>query len=266
MEFQIKGDEGMVTMNKKISTEESIARWDRFADNYAALCDELGGFHKEVFLNPTIFSMIDSLQNRRILEAGCGEGYLSRLFSSAGANVTAVDYSTRMIEIAKERTPSDLAIQYHHGNCENLDFLSDSSFEYIISNMVIQDLADYEGAISEMYRLLVDGGVFIFSILHPCFVTPECGWEKTADGQKLHWNVDNYFYEGCFEQGLGGAEKMVFYHRTLTSYIDTILRTGFTIERIVEPKPTEEMIQKYPMAEEDLRCPDFIVFKLRKSV
>ncbi|RCK09638.1 class I SAM-dependent methyltransferase [Bacillus licheniformis] len=66
------------------------------------------------------------------------------------------------------------------------------------------------------------GGCFIFSILHPCFVTPESGWERTKDGQKLHWNVDRYFYEGAYEQPLGGEEKMFLFHRTLTSYINTI--------------------------------------------
>jgi ubiquinone/menaquinone biosynthesis C-methylase UbiE len=164
--------------------------------------------------------------------------------------VTAVDYSPRMIEIAKERTSKDLLIDYKQGNCEELTILEDKSFDLIVSNMVIQDLANYEKAFSEMYRLLVDGGCFIFSILHPCFVTPECGWEKTESGEKLHWNVDKYFYEGAY--------------RTLTSYINTLIKTGFVLESIVEPKPSTEMLKKYPSFEEDFRCADFIVFKVKK--
>ncbi|OMI26204.1 hypothetical protein BTA31_15420 [Bacillus haynesii] len=78
---------------------------------------ELGDIHKEVFLNPAIFSLIDMVKNQRVLDAGCGEGYFSRLLAKAGASVTAVDYSPRMIDIAKERT-DDLPIEYRHGNCE----------------------------------------------------------------------------------------------------------------------------------------------------
>ncbi len=169
-----------------------------------------------------------------------------------------------MIEIAKHRTPKNLIIDYKQGNCEDLSILEDNCFDFIVSNMVIQDLANYELAFREMYRLLVNGGSLIFSILHPCFVTPESGWEKTENGEKLHWNVDQYFYEGTYEQKLGDKEKMVLFHRTLTSYINTLLNTGFVLESIVEPKPSKEMLEKYPSFEEDLRCPDFIVFKLKK--
>lgn len=49
-----------------------------------------------------------------------------------------------MLEIAKKSTSNDLGIQYRHGNCENLFFLEDNSFDIIVSNMVIQDLANYE--------------------------------------------------------------------------------------------------------------------------
>ncbi len=40
---------------------------------------EQGDFHKEVFLNPTLFSLMGEVKNKKVLDAGCGEGYLSRL-------------------------------------------------------------------------------------------------------------------------------------------------------------------------------------------
>jgi 2-polyprenyl-3-methyl-5-hydroxy-6-metoxy-1,4-benzoquinol methylase len=255
---------GELKMKQNVGTKEAIKRWGAFADTYSKNHTEQGDLHKEVFLNPTLFSLMGNVKNKKVLDAGCGEGYLSRILSKSGATVAAIDYTPRMIEIAKERTPNDLLIDYEQGNCEDLNTLGDKSFDLIVSNMVIQDLANYEKAFQEMYRLLVDGGHFIFSILHPCFVTPECGWEKTESGEKLHWNVDQYFYEGVYEQGLGDKEKMLFFHRTLTSYINTLIKTGFVLESIVEPIPSKEMLKKYPSFEEDFRCADFIVFKLKK--
>lgn len=203
-----------------------------------------------------------SKKNRRLSLSS--RRYLIRILAKSGATVTAVDYSPRMIEIAKSRTSNDLQINYMLGNCEELSFLEDKSFDLIVSNMVIQDLANYEKAFQEIYRLLVDDGCFIFSILHPCFITPESGWEKNEYGKRLHWNVDNYFYEGAYEQRLSSKEKILLFHRTLTSYINTIIKTGFILEGIVEPKPSDEMLKKYPSFEEDFRCADFIVFKLKK--
>ncbi|WP_455662819.1 class I SAM-dependent methyltransferase [Pradoshia sp.] len=252
-------------MKTILGTEEAIKRWDAFADTYAKNHAEQGDPHKEVFLNPAFLSLMGDIHKKNVLDAGCGEGYFSRILSKSGARVTAVDYSAKMIEIAQARTPKDSEIDFKQGNCEDLYFLENGHFDLIVSNMVIQDLADYQQAFSEMYRLLAAGGSFIFSILHPCFVTPECGWERAQNGEKLHWNVDKYFYEDVYEQpGLGEKEKILFFHRTLTSYINTLIQTGFVIESIVEPKPSPEMLEKYPSFEEDLRCPDFIVFKVRK--
>ncbi|WP_029270578.1 class I SAM-dependent methyltransferase [Virgibacillus alimentarius] len=251
---------------KNISTEEAIKRWDRYAETYSAAHNEKGDIHKEIFLNPTLLSLMGTVKNKKVLDAGCGEGYFSRILAKSEANVTAIDYSEKMLEIAKERTPIDLRIDYKHGSCEDLNFLEDNSFDLIVSNMVIQDFANYEKAFQEMYRLLVNGGYFIFSILHPCFVTPESGWEKTKDGEKLHWNVDKYFYEGVYEQRLGDKEKKLLFHRTLTSYVNNVIKAGFILEGLVEPKPSEDKLSKYPSFEEDFRCADFIVFKLRKKV
>lgn len=253
-------------MMHEIGTEEAIKRWDKYAELFALSYGENGDIHREIFLNPALFRLIDGLESKNVLDAGCGEGYLSRMLANSGAAVTGVDYSERMIQLARDKTSEELKISFLHGNCEDLSFLEDKSFDLIVSNMVIQDLSNYESAISEMYRLLVDGGTFIFSILHPCFVTPGSGWVKSDTGEKLYWKVDNYFYEGAYEQAfpIDEQEKFVYFHRTLSSYINTIVRSGFQMEEMIEPKPSDEMLEKYPSFEEDFRCSDFLVFKLRK--
>ncbi len=246
--------------------KEAIKRWNTHAEALAAQYTSQGDRSREVLLNPVLLDFLGSVENRRVLDAGCGEGYLSRILADKGAKVVAVDYSRKMLEIARERTPSDYAIEYYYGNCENLDFLEDESFDIIVSNMVLQDLFDYEKAVTEMYRLLFKKGVFIFSILHPCFSTPESRWIKNEKGEKLYWKVDKYFDEGAYEQPWPPDVKngVLLFHRTLTSYFKTIKKVGFILEDLIEPKPSEDMIQKYPYFKDDLRMCHFLVFKLRK--
>ena len=253
-------------MKRQMTSDEAIKRWDWHAEEITRNYTEQGDVHREVLLNPAIFSLIEKTSGISILDAGCGEGYLSRLLANKGAIVTAVDYSEKMLKIATTKTPSDLNIKYYQGNCENLDFLKDNSLDMIVSNMVIQDLENYEATFGEMYRLLREGGYYIFSILHPCFVTPKSGWVKNTNGQKLYWKVDNYFYEGVYEQTfpVDAENKVVFYHRTLSSYFQAIQKAGFILETLIEPKPSQEMLKKYPSFEEDLNISNFIVFKLRK--
>lgn len=249
------------------TTEEAIKRWDIHAEELASKYTSQGDRHREVFLNPVLLPLLGSVETRRILDAGCGEGYLSRILARKGAEVVAVDYSRTMLDIARRRTPGELPIEYFYGNCEDLHFLKSETFDSIVSNMVLQDLADYEKALEEMYRLLVKGGFCILSIMHPCFTTPECGWVKNENGKKLYWKVDHYFREGVFEQPwpIHAKQGVLLFHRTLTSYFRAIKRTGFIIEDLIEPKPSEKMICKYPEFKDDLRMCHFLVFKLRKK-
>src|SRR5699024_69542 len=116
-------------MVENVHSEEVIKRWDRFADTYAKNHGQHGDPHKEVLLNPTLFALMGNVSGMEVLDAGCGEGYLSRMISRKGANVTADDYSTSMLAIAKELTPKKLSIHYQWGNCEALHFLEDQSFD-----------------------------------------------------------------------------------------------------------------------------------------
>ncbi|MGE7952340.1 class I SAM-dependent methyltransferase [Lysinibacillus xylanilyticus] len=253
-------------MKRTVTTEEAIRRWNQNAERFTADYDEHGGIHREILLNPAIFSLLEEVEGKSLLDAGCREGYLSRILAQKGAIVTAVDYSEKMLEIARARTRGEVTIQYEYGNCEKLNFLADEQFDCIVSNMVLQDLENYKEALSEMYRLLKPNSTFIFSILHPCFITPNSGWIRNEKLDQQYWKVQRYFYEGVYDQKLplDSDEKIVFYHRTLTSYMKAIIQAGFTIEDVIEPMPSKEMLTKYPQFEEDLHCADFIVFKLRK--
>ncbi|PRO66418.1 class I SAM-dependent methyltransferase [Alkalicoccus urumqiensis] len=250
---------------KNDDTNESIRRWNTFAEAYAAAHHEEGDLHKEVLLNPVLHRFLGDADGKDILDAGCGEGYFSRQLAAAGAVVTAADASSRMLAIAGERTDPAAPIHYIQENAETLASLNSRTFDAVISNMVMQDLGDIEEAFGAVHRVLKNGGAFVFSILHPCFISPGGGWVKNDAGEKLYWKTDRYFEEGVYEQPFGTEENMLLFHRTLTTYIMTLLRAGFTLKAVEEPKPSPAMLEKYPAFQEDLRCADFIVFHAVKE-
>ena len=253
-------------MDDQLQTGDSVRWWDEHGEEITEGHTPEGDTHRVVLLNPVLFDLLGEVRGKRILDAGCGEGYLSRLLARRGANVLGIDYARKMLEIAGKRTPTEMAVEYRHGNFEDLSFLDDASFDIIVSNMALQDLCDYESAIKEAHRLLAPDGRFVFSISHPCFDTSESGWVRDDEGRKLHWKVDKYFCEGAYREDWPGFvwDGQVVFHRTLTSYFQAILKTGFSIEAVVEPKPAEEMLKKYPAFKDDFRMCHFIVFKLRK--
>ena len=103
-----------------ISTDEAIERWNEHAEAFTAGYTEEGDRSRRILLNPAIFSLLGHVEGTEILDAGCGEGYLSRLLERKGAHVTAVDYSTEMLKLAEAKAPESSGIHYHHGNCEKM--------------------------------------------------------------------------------------------------------------------------------------------------
>jgi SAM-dependent methyltransferase len=248
------------------TSAEAARRWSLHARATMDRFGEEGDPHRIVLLNPALDELLPEVEGLHVLDAGCGEGYLSRKLARQGAHVTAVDYAQGMLALARERTEPTLDIRYLHGSCETLDGLVDGAFDLVVSNMVLMDLGDHRAALRSFYRVLAAGGLLVFSISHPCFTAPSMGWVRDEEGRKLHWKVDRYFDEGPFEQPWppGASEGLILFHRTLSNYLRTLLRTGFELLDVIEPKPTEEALVDYPSFRDDFRMCHFIVFKAVK--
>ena len=60
-------------------------------------------------------------------------------------------------------------------------------------------------------------------------------------GNIKHFPIDNYFYEGKRE-AIFLKEPVIKYHRTLTTYLNTLLENDFELQHIIEPQPPKEMM------------------------
>ena len=72
--------------------------YDQFADVYAEMVE---GRDETDPITSALLDELGSVQGMRVLDAGCGEGHLARILAARGANVTAIDVSPRLIDIAR---------------------------------------------------------------------------------------------------------------------------------------------------------------------
>jgi SAM-dependent methyltransferase len=210
----------------------------------------------------TLEMMLPDFQDKRVLDLGCGYGWHCQYAVEHGAkSVTGVDISEKMLAVAREKTAE--RIQYICTPIEDAQF-PDQSFDVVISSLAFHYLKSFDDLAEKVSTWLSDGGEFVFSVEHPIFTASGAqDWVRDADGKILHFPVDSYFYEGQRETKFLG-EKVVKYHRTITTYVNALLQSGFAITGIVEPQPPQTMLETIEGMKDELRRPMMLIFSARK--
>lgn len=125
-----------------------------------------------------------------------------------------------------EAENSDDRITYQCSAMEDLEFPAET-FDIVISSLAFHYVKEYEQLMKRIVMWLKQGGELVFSVEHPVFTSYGTqDWYYNADGNILHFPVDNYYYEGERNAVFLG-EKVTKYHRTMTTYINSLLENGF---------------------------------------
>lgn len=197
--------------------------------------------------------LLPDFKNKRVLDLGCGYGWHCIYAAENQASfVTGTDISSKMLQVARSKTDFD-CVRYECRAMEELEY-DKESFDVILSSLAFHYIRDFEPLAANIYDWLAPGGSFVFSVEHPVFTAYGTqDWYYDEKGEILHFPVDNYYYEGKRDAVFLG-EHVVKYHRTLTTYVNTLLNCGFTLRHIVEPKPPEEMLG-LPGMKDEMRRP-----------
>jgi ubiquinone/menaquinone biosynthesis C-methylase UbiE len=211
------------------------AAYDAIAEWYDALVRKGGLIHDLVL--PTIFELMGDVAGQRICDLACGQGLVARQLAKQGANVVGVDLSSELLKIARRYQDTTAAsISYFQGNAVALPLQSETC-DGVICNLALMDIPDLEAALLNVNRILRPTGWFIFSITHPCLEISraQSRWMVTPIGLR---EVTSYFVEGPWHSDNpdGVRGRVAVYHRTLSTYINTLRRAGLTLECLVEPQ------------------------------
>jgi hypothetical protein len=128
--------------------------------------------------------------------------------------------------------------------------------------MALMHIDDLKATFFSVREVLRPGGWFVFSITHPCFQTPRAGWGWLEDGSVCR-QISDYFDEGAWLSGGDGLRAPAGgQHRTLSSYVNTLVQTGFQLAQIVEPQATVAAAARMPGY---TNVPAYMLFKARRS-
>ena len=199
-----------------------------------------------------LFDLVDDYSGKTILDLGCGIGVFSKDLSNKAKKVVGIDISEKCIEYAKSKNNSD-NIDYFTMDINNINLIKEK-FDIVFSDMVFNYIEDYDKLLLNIYELLNDNGIIVFSQVHPISTASlgESSWVN-EDG-KLKFQMDNYsnvskryreYFEGNFE----------LYHRRFEDLINIAIKNNFEIVELFEPHTSEKEYNR----------PSFLLVKLRKK-
>ncbi len=110
--------------------------------------------------------LVVNWNGKRVLDLGCGGGFMAEALAARGAVVTGVDPSAEAVAAARRHAgETGVAIDYLLAAGEDLPF-GDDSFDVVVSVDVLEHVLDLGGVVSEVRRVLRPGGLFLFDTIN----------------------------------------------------------------------------------------------------
>ncbi|MCV2491409.1 class I SAM-dependent methyltransferase [Geodermatophilus sp. YIM 151500] len=179
--------------------------------------------------------LLGDVAGRRVLELGCGSAPCARWLRAAGAEVVALDLSAGMLARAAGLNASTgIAVPLVQADVGALP-IADAAVDVACSAFGgLPFVADVEGALAEVARVLRPGGRFVASVNHPV----RWPFPDSPDPAELTV-VSSYFDRTPYvETDDVGRAVYVEHHRTVGDWVRAVVRAGLVLDDLVEPEWT----------------------------
>lgn len=144
-----------------------ISKFDDLASKWWDTNSEFKPLHD---INPIRLDYITSyasLDDKRVLDVGCGGGILSEALSRAGAVVTGIDMAEKPLQVAKlHQHESNLSIDYQLTTIESYAQHHASEFDVITCLEMLEHVPDPASVVNASHQLLKPGGQLFFSTIN----------------------------------------------------------------------------------------------------
>lgn len=225
-------------MKRQVGVMANQRGYDQIAEHYVAFVEASLSDPTSVLATAyqTLLKAAGDLRQLDICDLACGEGHLTFRLAEQAQHVTGVDISENLVAVAQQKN-KDNRITFVVDDAQSLSSQGSANFDLVVSNFALMDIPDLGAVYQSVYRVLRPSGRFIFSLTHPCFQGPFSTVQTDADGKFVARVISRYSQEGFWRsdnaQGIRG--RVGANHRTLATYLNTLIQTGFHLKELIEP-------------------------------
>jgi ubiquinone/menaquinone biosynthesis C-methylase UbiE len=251
--------------------------WNNNASAWTQLARAGYDIYRDYLNTPAFFKILPDVNGLRGVDIGCGEGHNTRLLVKTGAEMTAIDIANIFVMHAWEiEVEEPLGIDYRIASAVELPFPG-NTFDFATGFMSFMDIPEIDRVLAEAYRVLKPGGFLQFSIEHPCFATPHRRKLTNEDGlnyaievgdyfNNLYGKVEEWIFSTAPSELTNGLTKFKTprFTRTLSEWINLLIKTGFQIEHVQEPCPSDAVVQQFPSLQDAQVVAYFLHMRVRK--
>jgi 2-polyprenyl-3-methyl-5-hydroxy-6-metoxy-1,4-benzoquinol methylase len=247
----------MTIENIRKANAESRSAWDE----NAAFWDEKMGEGND-FVNilqwPAILRLLNPQSGQNILDIATGNGLTARRLAVLGVQVTAFDFSTELIKLARSHATDMPGITYHVLDATDksaLLSLGERTFDSALCNMALFDMAEIEPLFQNLPKLLKSSGSFVFSICHPAFNNSSSmhvveerdneGEIQTVYSVKISRYMNPYSAHGVALRDQ--PKPQLYFERPLQTYLNLGFSNGFVLDGFEERAFPPQVPQKSPL-------------------
>jgi len=176
--------------------------------------------------NEDNLKLLGNVKNKNILEIGCGGAQCGIALAKQGAKILGIDNSSKQLMYAKKlMEENNVKIELHQGDITTLLQIETESQDIVFSSWALLYVEDLATCFKEVYRVLKKGGIFVFSIIHPFWLS------INKENKTLK---RSYFETGLYKGPKYGSEWSA-YHYKISDLVNFIIDSGLTLKRIIEP-------------------------------
>lgn len=195
---------------------------------------------RQYILLPEIADMIERERANKILDYGCGEGYLSNNFNNKSITLGLYDISSTMVRLAKENATNNQIKNIQVFNSQ--DEISEGEFDCVVLSLVLMTIGndeEYRNILNNCNKALIRRGSLFIGLTHPCFRQPLYSTHHTKFTLGSEFNYFNN--NSTFDVFLRTSQSENFihfedFHHNLSYTFSMLKEEGFYVEDLIELK------------------------------